>query len=73
MESKTENKSFFQRVLKPKIIQEWVAVWKEHGLKEFIKRKGWKIVAAVFLFYLIRDSFLYLFLPYVATRGLLGC
>ncbi len=73
MESKTKNKSFFQRVLKPKIIQEWVAVWREHGLKEFIKRKGLIVVAVVFVFYLIRDSFLYLFLPYVATRGLLGC
>ncbi len=73
MENKTENKSFFQRVLKPKIIQEWGTVWREHGFKEFIKRKGWKVVAIVFVFYLIRDSFLYLFLPYLATRGLLGC
>ena len=62
-----------QRVLKPKIIQDWAAVWREQGFKEFIKRKGWKIVAAVFLFYLIRDSFLYIFLPYLAARGLLGC
>ncbi|TDI99204.1 MAG: hypothetical protein E2O76_06900 [Caldithrix sp.] len=73
LENKTENRSFMQRVLKPKIIQDWAAVWREHGFKEFIKRKGWKIVAAVFLFYLIRDSFLYIFLPYLAARGLLGC
>ena len=73
LESNAEKKSFFKRVLKPKIIHDWVAVWREHGFKEFIKRKGWKVVAAVFLFYLIRDSFLYLLLPYFATRGILGC
>ncbi len=73
MASKTEHKSFFRRVLKPKIVQDWVAVWREHGFKEFIKRKGWKVVATVFVFYLIRDSFLYIFLPYMAARGLLGC
>ena len=73
LESNAEKKSIFKRVLKPKIIHDWVAVWREHGFKEFIKRKGWKVVAAVFLFYLIRDSFLYLLLPYFATRGILGC
>ena len=73
MEKKTEKKSFFQQVLKPKVIQEWRAVWREQGFKEFLKRKGWKVVVAIFVFYLIRDSFLYIFLPYLAARGLLGC
>lgn len=73
VQNQTEKKSVYRRILKPKIIREWVAIWKEHGLAEFVKRKGWKIVAAVFLFYLIRDSFLYIFLPYLAARGLLGC
>jgi len=60
-------------LLKPAFIQEWMAVWKEHGFREFIRQKGWKVVAAVILFYLIRDSILYLALPYFAARGLLGC
>jgi len=38
-----------------------------------MKAKGWKIVLAVFLFYLIRDSLLYILLPYLAARGLFGC
>jgi hypothetical protein len=66
-------KEQIKRILKPKIIQEWTALLKEKGPREFLKQKGWKIVAAVFLFYLIRDSLLYLILPYLAARGLLGC
>ena len=60
------------RLLKPKIIREWTALWKEVGFWGFVKRKGWKVVTAIFIFYLIRDSFLYLLLPYLAARGLLG-
>jgi len=66
-------KESIKRILKPKIIQEWTALLKEKGLREFLTQKGWKIVVAVFLFYLIRDSLLYLVLPYLAARGLLGC
>ncbi|MFQ6113623.1 MAG: hypothetical protein ACE5NG_05980 [bacterium] len=60
------------RISKPKIIREWTALWKEAGFWGFVKRKGWKVVLLVFLFYLVRDSFLYLLLPYLAARGLLG-
>ena len=62
-----------QRVLKPKIIRDWTANLRKDGFSGFVKQKGWKIVVAIFLFYLIRDSFLYIFLPYMAARGLLGC
>ena len=61
-----------KRILKPKIVREWTALLKEVGFLEFTKQKGWKIVAAIILFYLIRDSFLYIFLPYLAARGLFG-
>lgn len=46
---------------------------KEVGFKEFVRQKGWKIILAIFLFYLIRDSLLYFVLPYMAARGLFGC
>ncbi|MFQ5649114.1 MAG: hypothetical protein ACE5IY_04150 [bacterium] len=59
--------------LKPKFILEWRALWKEYGFKEFLRRKGWKVIVVIFVFYLVRDSFLYLLLPYLAARGLLGC
>jgi hypothetical protein len=61
-----------RRILKPKIIREWTALWKEVGFRGFVKRKGWKMMVAIIIFYLIRDSFLYLLLPYLAARGLFG-
>ncbi|MFQ5641871.1 MAG: hypothetical protein ACE5IR_28175 [bacterium] len=64
-------KQGINRFLKPKIIREWTALWKEVGFRGFVKQKGWKIMIAIIIFYLIRDSFLYLLLPYLAARGLL--
>lgn len=60
-------------ILKPQFIQTWIADWKEHGFKQFVKQRGLKVVIVIFIFYLIRDSLLYLLLPYLAARGLLGC
>jgi hypothetical protein len=65
-------KQGLRRILKPKIIREWTALWKEVGFWQFVKQKGWRIVVAIIIFYLIRDSFLYLLLPYLAARGLFG-
>lgn len=59
-----------RRLWKPRFIAEWTALWREHGFRGFVKKKGWKFVAAVVLFYLIRDALLYLVLPYLAIRGL---
>ena len=36
------------------------------------KRHGWKLVWGFLLYYLIRDSFLYILLPYLAARGIWG-
>lgn len=38
--------------------------WKE------VKSLGWKFVLAFILFYLIRDSILYLLIPYLIAKGL---
>lgn len=54
----------------PKKIQEQRDLLKEKGLKEFIKSIGWKVALAIILFYLIRDSFLYLLLPYLVAKGI---
>jgi len=59
--------------LKPKWIVEWTKMIKEDGIKSFIKQKGWKVVAAIFVFYLIRDSILYIIIPYFAITELGGC
>jgi len=57
----------------PGFIREWIRLIKTEGFKEFIKRKGWKIVAAIFVFYLIRDSILYIILPYLIINNIVQC
>jgi hypothetical protein len=37
-----------------------------------IKRHGWKLVIAIVVYYLIRDTVLYLIIPYLVARKLLG-
>lgn len=65
--------SSLRNFLKPVAVREWVALLREHGLKEFVRQKGWKFIVAIFLFYLIRDTALYLVVPYLAAKGLFGC
>ena len=37
-----------------------------------VKQLGWKFIVAFILFYLIRDSILYILLPYLAYKGIIG-
>ncbi len=46
--------------------------WKESGIKGLYRKYGFKLVAAFFIYYLIRDSFLYLFLPWYFATQLVG-
>ena len=59
--------------LKPKKIQEWLGEIKELGIKGFVKKHGWKLVAAVFFYYLIRDSILYILIPYLIINNIITC
>lgn len=61
--------SFF----KPRFVSEWRQVIKDGGFKGFIKKKGWKIVVIFFLFYLIRDTILFIIIPYLVYNNLIQC
>ena len=50
--------------------KEYKEVFKQGGLKGLITQYGWKLVVAVFLYYLIRDSILYILIPYLIAKGL---
>ena len=52
--------------------KEYRQVFKEQGFKGLVKKYGWKLVAAVFMYYLIRDSILYILIPYLIAKGLFG-
>ena len=54
--------------LMPNFIKENINYYKKNGLKKTIKKLGWKVVLLVFLFYLIRDSILYIIIPYFVAK-----
>ena len=58
---------------KPKFIQEWGKIRREGGYKLLLKKKGWTFVLAFFLYYLIRDSILYLLIPYLMLKNIISC
>jgi|TARA_B100000678_G_scaffold191037_1_gene159727 hypothetical protein len=58
---------------RPRFIRAWLKLYREGGFTKLLKAEGWKIVLAFFLFYLIRDSIMYIFLPYVAYTSLSTC
>ena len=53
------------------VILDSIAIIRQYGFKEFVRRRGWKVIAIVFLYYLIRDSILYILLPYLVAREIL--
>ena len=42
--------------------------YKKNGFKKTIKKLGWKVLFLIFLFYLIRDSILYIIIPYFVAK-----
>lgn len=48
-----------------------IAIVRAHGFRELIRRRGMKLVVAVVAYYLIRDTLIYLVIPYCIARGIL--
>lgn len=63
--------SFRDRIT-PNFVRAARATYREGGMRAVWKRYGWKLFLAFFAYYLIRDSFLYLILPYLIAKGLIG-
>ena len=61
------------RAMTPKFIREWIESIKKDGLKAFIKKKGWKVVALIFTYYLVRDTILYIILHYMIINNVIQC
>lgn len=54
----------------PKFLQKYVTYYRYNGFKKTIKRYGWKLFAIIFMFYLVRDTILYIIIPYFAMKGI---
>lgn len=52
-------------------LSECKALFKQGGFKAVWKRYGWKIFAAFFIYYLIRDLTLYIVIPYLVVNHFL--
>jgi len=61
------------KILKPKFIVDWGEIRKEGGFFNLLKKKGTKVLVAFILFYLIRDSILYILIPIMITKGFITC
>ena len=60
----------FKEKLIPKFLLKYIIYYKEHGFKKTIKKFGWKLFAIIFIYYLVRDSILYIIIPYFAMKGI---
>lgn len=54
------------------VLSEVRKTFKEKGFKGVVKRYGWKIFAAFFAYYLVRDVTLYIIFPYLVAKHLLS-
>ena len=57
------------KFLLPLFIIEWAKLLRKEGLKVFVKKRGWKVFWTIVIFYLIRDSILYILIPFLIYLG----
>jgi hypothetical protein len=58
---------------RPKFIHEWLEIYRKGGFTQLMREKGWTVLIVFFFFYLIRDSILYLLIPYLAYSNISSC
>ena len=61
------------KFVKPKFFREWNDIRKEGGLKPLLKQKGPIVLVVFFLYYLIRDSILYILIPVLIAKEIITC
>lgn len=50
-------------------IIESILIVKQAGFKELLRQRGWKFVLLIVAYYLVRDTLVYVVLPYLVARG----
>ena len=60
-------------LFKPQFMKPWIEAYKKGGVKELLTQKGWKVIVAFFLFYLVRDSLLYIIIPWIGFKHFSSC
>ncbi|NUO81304.1 hypothetical protein HUU05_14595 [candidate division KSB1 bacterium] len=67
--AKTVRQNFLFKLYKHYILDS-VLIVKRAGFKELIRQRGLKFFYAICAYYLVRDTLLYVVLPYFVARGL---
>jgi len=61
--------SFIKKFI-PKFLRESINYFRKNGFKKTLKKLGWKMILLIVLYYLIRDSILYIIIPYFVGKKL---
>ena len=61
------------KIVTPNFIREWNDIRKEGGLIHLFKQKGAIVLVVFFLYYLIRDSILYILLALFVAETVITC
>ena len=54
-----------------KFLRDARQVVRDDGFKALFRKYGWKLIAVFFLYYLIRDTILYIVIPYLVVSGIM--
>jgi len=52
-------------------LAKYLKIFRKDGLKGILKQGGWKVLFYFFMFYLIRDTILYIIIPYLILKGMI--
>ena len=60
-----------KNLFKSKFLSKYTKIYKEDGFKGVLKEGGWRVITYFVLFYLIRDTILYIIIPYLIVKGII--
>jgi hypothetical protein len=60
-----------KNLFKSKFLRKYTKIYKEDGFKGVLKTGGWRVITYFVLFYLIRDTILYIIVPYLIVKGII--
>ena len=60
-----------RNLFKSKFLSKYTKIYKEDGFKGVLKEGGWRVITYFVLFYLIRDTILYIIIPYLIVKGII--
>ena len=67
--AKTLRQNFLLRLYKYYIIDS-ILIIKKFGFKELVRKRGMKFFYIIIGYYLVRDTLVYILIPYCVTKGL---